>query len=309
MPHDTLIRFGGPVKVLSRKGDLATIGGPGVVFDDPEDPVKDLAGDYFTAETYFGAHKGNGVDCAFHHGFPIEAKTDFAKGLSEHFFPPVKAETTEEAIVASVVLDMRKEYERFAFEQAEKSLLSWSSGAVGHLVKRMEDGWLKVWPIGEWSLTPTPAEPRTLALPIKSLLAAHKAVNLSARFDAVYTAFWQLIDREAPYDWDSYVAEIWDEFAIVRVESIVGAGWYRVPYTYDGQTATLAPVDQWEKVEPVGAQAEGWEAMKSLYHASTADLTSAKSLGGHRPARSLDELALAFKMQNLNLQSQLIMGR
>lgn len=168
---ENLIAYGGTVKVLEKKADLVTIGGPGVVFDDPKNPVKDLTGDYFTRDTYFGAHKGNGMDVLFHHGFPI-AGVDFAKSLAEHVFPAVKVDEEEAALVGSIVLDLRKDYlQRFVYEQAEKGLLSWSTGALPQGVKRMDDGWLKRWIIGEWSLTPTPAEPRTSVLPIKSLMS------------------------------------------------------------------------------------------------------------------------------------------
>lgn len=148
--YDNLIRFGGSIKVLESKGDLRTVGGLGVIYDDPSSPTKDLTGDYFTRESYFGAHKGDGMDGRFNHGLPV-SNLAFAKALSEYIFPAVKAEEDEYGLVVSIVLDLRKEYERFAFEQLEKKALSWSSGAVGHMVMREEDGWLKRWPIGDWS--------------------------------------------------------------------------------------------------------------------------------------------------------------
>lgn len=56
----------------------------------------------------------------------------------------------------------------------EKGVLGWSSGAIGHLVDRTKhaDGRTHItsWPVAEWSLTPTPAEPRTIGVrALKSL--------------------------------------------------------------------------------------------------------------------------------------------
>jgi HK97 family phage major capsid protein len=48
-------------------------------------------------------------------------------------------------------------------ELADQNKLGWSSGAVGHLVER-NGGVITSWPIAEFSLTPTPAEPRTLGV-------------------------------------------------------------------------------------------------------------------------------------------------
>jgi HK97 family phage major capsid protein len=67
---------------------------------------------------------------------------------------------------------MRDEYERGLMELAAAGKLGWSSGAAGHLVEREQVGksWhIKSWPIAEASLTPTPAEPRNAAIPVKSL--------------------------------------------------------------------------------------------------------------------------------------------
>lgn len=302
MQTSTLIHFGGSVKVLETKGDLVTVGGPGVVFDDPASPVKDLTGDYFTRESYFGALKGNGVDCAFHHGFPIEGKTTFAKHLSEYFFPPVKSEMTESEIVASVILDKRKEYERFAYEQAAKGLLSWSSGAVGHLVKRAEDGWLKCWPIGEWSLTPTPAEPRTTAIPIKSLLERStdrsipgnpfKAESLNQRLERFYQAW-----REA-YPEDGWLADAWPEEGYV-VANFRGR-FYQVPFTMEDDTIRFADPTEWEKVR----ERREWEMVKTLYD----QITKSATPNGSISRSGLTDLASALEMHNLNLKAHTLIG-
>jgi len=68
---------------------------------------------------------------------------------------------------------MRDEYEKFIYQMAEKGKLGWSSGTAGHLVEEERKGnavWIKSWPLGlDASLTPTPAEPRNTAQPLKSI--------------------------------------------------------------------------------------------------------------------------------------------
>ncbi|NLS79690.1 MAG: phage major capsid protein [Chloroflexi bacterium] len=60
-------------------------------------------------------------------------------------------------------------------ELMKQGALGWSSGAVGHLAEiDPETGEVKTWPIAEWSLTPTPAEPRTLG--VQELRALANAV-------------------------------------------------------------------------------------------------------------------------------------
>lgn len=59
-------------------------------------------------------------------------------------------------------------------ELLKAGTLGYSSGALAHLVERVTGNGatvIKSWPIGEFSLTPTPAEPRTLGVAeIRSLV-------------------------------------------------------------------------------------------------------------------------------------------
>src|SRR5262249_6614776 len=73
-------------------------------------------------------------------------------------------------------LSLRDEYERKIYEMAKSGKLGWSSGAAAHLVERTPKGksfHLDAWRIAEASLTPVPVEPRTMAVPLKSLAAEH----------------------------------------------------------------------------------------------------------------------------------------
>lgn len=168
---DSLIYFGDSIKALDDKGK---IGGYLVRFSGPDQ--KDLTGEYFTAETYLGAQEGNGADTIFHHGQPLPVKARLnAKAASElaamqdHIFAPVKTKRDAVGIWAETVLDMADEYEKTVFGLVKAKKLGWSSGAVGHLVRKNSDGQITRWPIGEASITPTPAEPLNRAIPVKSI--------------------------------------------------------------------------------------------------------------------------------------------
>lgn len=158
---DELVIFGGEVKALD---DSGKVGGYLVRFTDSAQ--KDLVGDYFTSETYFGARQGDGCDTLFHHGIPV------AKGLeklADHVFSPLKTTKDEVGIFAETVLNQSDKYEAKVLELVKAGKIGWSSGSSSHLVKREKDGQIKRWIISEGSLTHTPCDPLNRAVPIKSL--------------------------------------------------------------------------------------------------------------------------------------------
>jgi HK97 family phage major capsid protein len=82
----------------------------------------------------------------------------------------------------------------------EKGALGWSSGSVGHLTRRSGKS-ITQWPIVELSLTPTPAEPRTLGVElIKSLSATDSrfAVFLPETASAAVVQETKSEDVDAP---------------------------------------------------------------------------------------------------------------
>jgi len=68
-------------------------------------------------------------------------------------------------------LDRHKSYVDMVMHLVEQGALGWSSGSVGHLTRRNGKS-ITQWPIVELSLTPTPAEPRTLGVELIKSLAA-----------------------------------------------------------------------------------------------------------------------------------------
>lgn len=168
---EALFYFGDTLKALDDKG---RVGGYAVRFTDAS--RRDLAGDYFTAETYLGAHQGDGVDVLFHHGLPLhtsrrmseEQKQSFQK-FSDHIFKPAKTRKDDVGLFTEVVLDMADEYEKAVFGLVKAGKLGWSSASAFHTVRRTDDGEIKRWPIIEISLTPQPAEPTNRAVTLKAI--------------------------------------------------------------------------------------------------------------------------------------------
>lgn len=170
--RDGLVYHGEPLKVLrSYKADgreYATLGGYLVVFTDAKSP--DLTGDFFDARTDFGtlSRKGRAeVPGYYQHGFDAHFKGE-AIGDAE-------LSADDFGVWAEYQIELRTDYERHIVDMAGKGLMGQSSGAVGHLVERepVTDAVYRIkrWPIGEASLTPTPAEPKTSAVPLKAFKA------------------------------------------------------------------------------------------------------------------------------------------
>ena len=167
MTHADLLTYhGGALKIESATADLLKAAGYLVVFSGEADP--DLTGDYFTKGTDFGALSD---------GLPVTLPAYYDHGID----PTIK---TERIGTATLKLDDVGVFAEYAITRRQEYLarliegghLGQSSGAVAHLVERADGPkglawWLKSWPLGEASLTPTPAEPRTTAVPIKTLLA------------------------------------------------------------------------------------------------------------------------------------------
>jgi hypothetical protein len=134
-----------------------TLRGYGVVFGG-----KDLMGDTFTRETDYGEARS-------FVGMPVYY--DHALGGLKSQIGEVKAfEFADDGIIFEIEIDRRKQYADTVMRLANERALGQSSGAVAHLV-HAEQGEIKRWVIGEISVTPIPAEPRTSADPLKTLLA------------------------------------------------------------------------------------------------------------------------------------------
>lgn len=164
---DLLITFGDAVKSLGdvQEGHLVPIGGYLVRWGSAKE--KDIEGQYFTKNTYLGAHDGNGMDTFINHGVPFMKGADDIFDLHLH---PVETQRDQVGLFAKTVLDLHNQFEKVLYELSQRGALKWSSGTAPNLVRVKRDGRITQWPIVDASLTPVPAEwrPTNRVLPLKS---------------------------------------------------------------------------------------------------------------------------------------------
>lgn len=151
---ELLINYGSEVKSVKEN----KVEGYLVIFSDKDSP--DLDGDFFTSETDFDLFEEKLVRGVYYqHGHDSVIKSRRI-GVAE-----IKKD--EIGLWISAQLDLRDDYERAILELATQGKLGWSSGAAGHLVERIpfaKSQFIKKWIIAEASLTPIPAEPRSIAI-------------------------------------------------------------------------------------------------------------------------------------------------
>ena len=138
------------LKIIEETPDSATIGGLAVVYGG-----QDLEGDTFTASTDFmDDHASDHMPVLYDH-----ALGDIKSTLGV----VTKIEERDAGLWMEAQIDRAKAYAKEVLELVKSGRLGYSTGSVAHLVQRLE-GQIKRWPIYELSLTPTPAEPRTLGV-------------------------------------------------------------------------------------------------------------------------------------------------
>lgn len=147
------------VEIKSVDDDKVIVAGYGVVFGG-----RDLEGDVFTAETDFMLDYVPTKAVFYDHSQRPEPE------LNDPIGRVVKMTQDEKGLWIEAELERSASYREYIdaiLELAGKGALGWSSGSVGHLVRREEKNYgavIKRWPLVEFSLTPTPAEPRTLGV-------------------------------------------------------------------------------------------------------------------------------------------------
>ena len=169
--EDTVVVYGKEVKAVKLENGDVKLGGYLVTYGDANDTDVSDMHDYFTKSTDFGtAEVATGW---FNHRIPV-----FYGGKSVQYtepLPEVKLKKDDVGIFAEIVLGARNEYEKAIAELGLAGKLGWSSGTASHLVDRKtaKNGAHEItrWPLGlDASLTPTPAEPKNCAMPLKSLI-------------------------------------------------------------------------------------------------------------------------------------------
>ena len=200
------IYFGTAVKDLGN----GKVGGYLVVFGSPTDP--DLTGDYFTKSTDFDLERSNKTTIYYNHALDGTMKSR-KLGTGE-------LKVDDVGVFVEAQLELRDEYEKAIYGMAQKGKLGWSSGTASHLVERESKGsafWIKAWALGlDASLTPTPAEPKTLAIPLKSWATECKSFkSVKQLFDPLAdvddTLCYQGLMALRDCFWDAIYQTVWNE--------------------------------------------------------------------------------------------------
>jgi len=155
---DALVFYGGAVKAL---GD-GLVGGYGVLFTTADDP--DLQGDYFTKSTDLELSGRESLLAMWDHGLDSV--------LKRRRLGRAKYRVDDVGVWFETKLNEADDYEKAVYGLAKAGKLGWSTGSAPHLVERVpvkKAFELKSWPIIEVSLTHMPVEPRTAAIPLKSI--------------------------------------------------------------------------------------------------------------------------------------------
>lgn len=159
---DKILKIDRAVSIKAITDETITVEGWGVIFGD-----EDLYGDEFKSETDFM------LDLV-----PEKLTLyDHTLGAVKNIIGTVTSVEMKKngdigGLWVEAELDRSEAYVEQVVELLEKGVLGWSSGSVPHLVERA-GSFVKRWPIVEFSLTPTPAEPRTLGVDVLKVLAEH----------------------------------------------------------------------------------------------------------------------------------------
>lgn len=155
------------VKALREEDGGLVVGGYLLLWGDPQ--RKDLAGDFFTPETYLGLDVYKSVPVWFHHGL------DETVGL-ESMGRRIKAAPDDMGVWVEEWIDKSKKYWAAVEKLLKAGKLFFSPGSAPHLVKRADDGKLLSFPIIDDTLTPIPAQFRLKS--VEEIQAAYKAAGL-----------------------------------------------------------------------------------------------------------------------------------
>lgn len=137
------------VSIKSIDDKSAIVAGWGVIYGG-----RDLDGDTFTAQTDFALDSTHEPPVFYDHTLG---------DVQHQLGRVVKISAQEAGLWIEAQIERATDYAEQVLKLIEKGVLGWSSGSVSHLVRR-EGKTIKSWPIYEFSLTPTPAEPRTLGV-------------------------------------------------------------------------------------------------------------------------------------------------
>lgn len=156
--NSVVVIDGGEVKT---KED-GVITGLGIVFGSPSEPDQSSLRDFFTADSFIMKKSSFDVPLYHNHGFPIK-----------HQIGEATLTKTAEGWSAEARIDLDDELGKQVYKTVKNTPYGFSTGALSHLVEREakanNTNFLSMWPVGELSLTPRPAERKAVVQTIKSL--------------------------------------------------------------------------------------------------------------------------------------------
>ena len=163
------------VKVLDEDDDIARVGGYGVYFGG-----NDLVLEHFENDTDFMLDLVPKKVVTYDHMLP-DAATKIA--VKDFLGETITEKVDDVGIWVEAQLDKSKKYVKYVLQMIEKGLIGWSSASAPQLVL-MAGKKIERWPIVEYSLTPTPAEPRALGVErLKALADMNPSLKMALQKD------------------------------------------------------------------------------------------------------------------------------
>lgn len=149
MAGDYLAKAKKGLYIKSLNDRTIEVGGYGIVFGG-----NDLDGDTFSAQTDYMLDLVPKHLVLYDHNF---SGIDDVLGYTKTVLPD------DVGLWVEAELSRHDQYMDYIMPLIQKGVLGWSSGTIGNMIKRSINH-IDRWPIIEFSLTPTPAEPRTLGV-------------------------------------------------------------------------------------------------------------------------------------------------
>jgi len=181
----------GTVKLLKEDAGSFFVGGYGVVWGG-----KDTDGEHFDKSTDFWFDRLTETPMVlYNHGQDRKIGAAVLGKVISH-----KIDDIGMWIEAQI-----KDHEKYSAaikELISKGVLGWSSGSIGHLTERSNTGKITSWPVGEWSLTNTPAEPRTLGV--------RELANLSEMEPSLKSVLPEDLANKIDAEWATLLASLPD---------------------------------------------------------------------------------------------------
>lgn len=229
---DTLVNFGGEIKAVEETETGWNFGGYLVVFDSHDISSQR---DKFTKSTDFDIEDGDRISLYYNHG--LDGTVKRAKIGTGHL------SVKDEGIWLEGEVKKRTDYlakhaekigqglsQKVAFKGQDHCLFGLSSGALSHLVEReaVQGGHeIKMWKIGEASITPTPAEPKTSCYSLKSYMEDEAEENNEIKYhdfatqSEVEQATKAILRERMPLEWHTGAVRTAVKGLTERMEDIV----------------------------------------------------------------------------------------